>query len=246
VANSLIAREEESLEALRATMVAVVAALRRGETLRLGVPLGEALQLVAARLVGEAVVAEHQVGVEMVDARLTVEVMEAGLHTVVMAHGQRMVEPRRMEVRHHTVEELHMAETMAHAPHMEASTQATAHLPGEVHLAMRPNHRVDFPLQPLVHITRQRRVRMRLPLLVLMGRTQHLHQVVPWMHPLPATSQPPRQEILVTSTAQHRQLHPHLVLGNPQRRRRVEKIQDTIEVMKVKKCRIKASNMRFS
>jgi hypothetical protein len=191
-------------------------------------------------------VAEHQVGVGTVDAPLMVEVMEAGLHMVVMAHGQHMVERPRMEVRHHMVGEHRTAETMVRAPHMEALTQATAHLLGEVHLVMPPSHRVDCPPQPLVHIMRQRRVRMQLRPQVLMERIRHLRQAAPWMHPHLAISQPPRLETPVTSTARHQQLHQHLVLGNLRRRHRVEKTQDTIEAVKAEKCKIKASIMRLS
>jgi hypothetical protein len=193
---------------------------------------GVALQLAVAHQVGEeVVVAERLAGVETAVAQLMVVAMEAGLRTVVMAREQLMVEQPRMAARLHMADQHHTEATMAHAPRMEASMQATARLLGEAHPVTLPNHLVVSLPPLLVHTMHPHRARMRLQLLVLTAHIQHLHLVGQWTRQRLATTLLLHQEILDTSTARPLQLHPHQGPGVNQRRpRRVEKTLGTIEV----------------
>jgi hypothetical protein len=176
--------------------------------------VGEAVAaaVVVALLAGVAVVvlvAGHPVGVETAAAQLTA-VMDHELLMVVVAQ-QHMEEPLHMVEEHRTAVEM-----MARAPRTEASTQTqeTAHLAGEAQRAPRLP-RPASPHRHLVPIMRQRRVHMRLPHLVVMGRTRRLHPVVRlWM-----------LQHLGYTLLLHLLLHRLQGLGSLQRLRRVVKIR---------------------
>jgi hypothetical protein len=241
-ASSPTVREVDSLEALQATTAVVpVDVLRLGATPLLVAHHGVAvaLRLAVVLLAGEeeeALATGHQRGAETVGAQhmAVVVVTEIELPMAAeTAHGQLMVERLPTEAQLHMVEAHRTAETTARAPHMEASTQAIGRLAGEVPLETRPrNQQAVSPLRLLVHITRPRRVLMRLRLLARTVRTQHLHRVVHlWMLPRQATSRLLHLEKPGTGTEPHLQLRRHQGLGNLQRRHRVETTLGTIELV---------------
>jgi hypothetical protein len=223
--------EEAPLAALQATTV-VVDARPPGATPPPVAHRGVALLLVVVHQAGEeAAVAELRAGAEMVGAQLMVVEMEVGRLTVVTVREQPMVEALRTEERLHMAEEHLMAATMAHAPHTEASTQATARLLGAAHPATPQNHQAVSPPLRLAHTTRRRLVHMRPPLPAAMVRTRLLLQAAPWTLQRLETSQHLRLETPDTSTAQRRQLHQRQGPGNLPHQRRVEKTQDIIEAL---------------
>jgi hypothetical protein len=192
-------------------------------------------EAVVAHQVGEEAAAQLLAGVEVVGALLMVAVVTGiALLTAAAAaatvHVHPMVEAPHTEERLHTEEERLMAETMAHARHTVASTQATARLHGVAHPATPQNHRAVSPLLHLAHTMRQHPVHMRPPLPVLMVRTRLLLQAVLWMLQHLETSPLLRQGIPDTSTAQHLQRHQRQGLGNQLHRRRAVKTRATIEV----------------
>jgi hypothetical protein len=187
--------------------------------------------------------------VEVVGALLTVAVLTGtALLTaaVATAHVHPMVEAPHTEERLHTEEGHLMAETMAHALHTVASTQATARLLGVARLVTPRNHRAAFLLLHLAHTMRQHPVHMRPLLPVLMVRIRLLLQAVLWMLQHLETSLLLRQGIPDISTAQHLQLHQPQDLGNQLHRRRAVKIQATTEASFEYYCTIRPAGMKIA
>jgi hypothetical protein len=181
----------------------------------------------------EAVVVAHPAGAAMADALPMEVAMEAELPMAVMELELPMEVRLRTEVQRHMVEEQHMAETTAHAPHMEVSAEVIAHLLGEDRPETPPPKHQEVFLHPLQgRTTHRHRAHMRLPRPVLTARTRLPPRAArPWMRLRRAILQLLHLVIQATSTVRRLLLHRHRGLGNLQRLRQVGRTQDIIEAL---------------
>lgn len=191
---------------------------------------GAAPHLVVVHLVGEAVVAEHQAGVEMVVEQL-MEVMEVGQLMVVTAHEPLMAVQQHMEALLHMEEAQPTVEMTVLALPTEDSmqTREIVRLPGAAHPTIRQRPEVC----PLLHLGLILRHLLGATLLLRlqpMERTRRQHLAVhQWMLQLQETSQHPPLETQVISTEQHQQLRRRQALGSQLRQHPVVRIPVTIE-----------------
>lgn len=165
--------------------------------------LGAAPRLLEdAHLDGVEVVAAHLLGAAVMVHELHTEVL---LRTAVLLLMEVTDRARLMAVEHHTGVPQHMEEMMDLELHMEGSTPARVHLPGEP----RPQAQLrlqspTFQLPLLEHTTPRLPLHSRLPLLLAMA-TQHPRLVDPqWTLLLLETSRLPHLAILRAST-RHRE-----------------------------------------